>query len=177
MIYGKRIRLRAVERADLPNFVRWLNDPEVRAGLTVIYPLSMAEEEQWFEKTSQAPVHERPLVIEVKDGETWLPVGDCGYNAINWRNRSAELGICIGEKSYWNQGLGTECMGLLLGFGFQELNLERIFLRVYDNNPGAIRAYEKAGFVHEGRLRRAEFRQGEYHDVLVMSVLREEWLK
>jgi diamine N-acetyltransferase len=55
------------------------------------------------------------------------------------------------------------------------LNLNRIFLRVYENNPRAIRAYEKTGFVHEGRLRQGHFHNGEYLDVLLMGVLRAEW--
>jgi diamine N-acetyltransferase len=177
MIYGERIRLRAIEHDDLGLFVRWLNDPEVRAGLTVIFPLSMPDEEKWFEKTLQAPIYEHPLVIEIQENDGWIPVGNCAYHAIDWRNRSAEIGILIGEKRSWNQGYGTECLGLLLRYGFMELNLERIFLRVYENNPRAIRAYEKAGFVHEGRLRKAEFQDGVYHDVLVMSVLRSEWHK
>lgn len=62
-----------------------------------------------------------------------------------------------------------------LKHGFQNLNLHRIYLRVFANNVRAIRSYEKAGFVHEGRLRQAEFRQGQYLDVFFMSVLKSEW--
>lgn len=176
MIYGKHIRLRAPEREDLPRFVAWLNDPEVRAGLALFLPLSQAEEEKWFEKMLERPAVEHPLVIEVKDGETWKMVGNCGYHNLDWRVRSAELGIFIGDKSFWNQGHGTEVMRLLLRYGFITLNLNRIYLRVFETNPRAIRAYEKAGFVHEGRMRQAEFRDGKYIDVLLMSVLRSEWV-
>jgi RimJ/RimL family protein N-acetyltransferase len=66
-------------------------------------------------------------------------------------------------------------MRLLLKHGFETLNLHRIFLRVYETNPRAIRTYEKVGFVHEGRMRQALYRQGQYHDILLMSVLRPEW--
>jgi len=175
MIFGERIRLRAADREDLPRFTAWLNDPEVRTGVSMIMPLSLVEEEAWFEKLQQASPYERPLVIEVAEGDHWIPIGDCGYHAMDWRNRSAELGIFIGEKNYWNQGYGGEAMRLLLKHGFNVLNLDRIFLRVFSNNLRAIRCYEKIGFVHEGCFRQAEFQDGKYHDVMIMSVLRSEW--
>lgn len=175
MIYGQRIRLRHAEREDLSTFLTWLNDPEVREGISMYLPMSMAEEEQWFEKMLQRPPVERSLCIQVKDGRGWKLVGNCGYFNIEERIRSAELGILIGEKSEWNKGYGTEAMQLLLRFGFETLNFNRIWLRVYESNPRAVRAYEKAGFVHEGRYRQGQFAQGEYQDVLLMSVLRDEW--
>lgn len=176
MIYGKRIRLRAPEKGDVPRFTAWLNDPEVRQGLSMYLPLSIAEEERWFENMLQQPANEHPLTIEVRQGESWIPIGNCGFMNIDWRNRASEVGIFIGEKSFWNQGYGTETMHLLLEHGFQTLNLNRIFLRVFGNNTRAIRSYEKAGFIHEGRMRQAEYQAGEYIDVLLMSVLRSEWL-
>jgi RimJ/RimL family protein N-acetyltransferase len=175
MIYGDRVRLRHVEREDLPQFVIWLNDPKVRHGLALRYPLSIAEEENWFETMLKNPIEERPLVIEVKQGEEWQMIGNSGFHKLDWRSRNAELGIFIGDKSFWDQGYGTEVMGVLLKHGFSTMNLYRISLRVFEDNPRAIRSYEKAGFVHEGRMRQAEFHDGAYHDVLFMSVLRPEW--
>jgi len=175
MIYGKRIRLRAIEREDLPAFVEWLNDPEVIAGLVFHVPMSLEDEGKWFEGLSNRPAEERPLCIEVKTGEGWHMIGDMGLHNIEWTQRAAEMGIMIGDKSYWNQGYGTEAMTLLLKYGFETLNLNRMYLRVYETNLRAIRAYEKAGFVHEGRLRQALYADGKYHDGLVMSVLRSEW--
>jgi RimJ/RimL family protein N-acetyltransferase len=175
MIFGKRVRLRAVEQEDLPRFVTWLNDPEVRYGLTMYLPLSASEEENWFQNMLKAPPAERPLAIDIRQGDGWLHVGDCGFHQIDWKDRSVELGIFIGEKAYWNQGFGTEVMRLLVRHGFQTLNLNRIFLRVLATNPRAIRSYEKAGFIHEGKLRQAAYIDGEYIDLLLMSVLRSEW--
>ncbi len=177
MIYGNGIRLRAIEKNDLPLFVRWLNDPEVRYGLMLYLPLSQAEEEQWFETMLKRPQDERPLMIEIEGQEGWIPVGNCGFFDINWRIRSAEVGIIIGEKSCWNQGHGTRTMRLFLNHGFETLNLNRIFLRVYDNNPRALRSYEKSGFVQEGCMRQAHYQDGQYFDVILMSVLRQEWDK
>ncbi|RME88009.1 MAG: N-acetyltransferase [Anaerolineae bacterium] len=175
MIYGERVRLRAVEREDLPHFVRWLNDPEVQRGLTLYRPLSLAEEEQWFENLAQQPRDERPLAIEIREGEEWRLVGNSSLMHIDWRNRSAEVGLFIGEKRYWDRGYGSEVLRLWLRYAFETLNLNRVYLHVHANNRRAVHVYEKVGFVLEGRLRQAVYQDGEYHDVLVMSVLRSEW--
>ena len=83
----------------------------------------------------------------------------------------------IGNKNYWNQGYGTETMQVMLKHAFETLNLHRIFLRVFEKNPMAVRCYEKVGYVHEGRLREAVYAEGEYSDMLLMSILRGEWEK
>jgi diamine N-acetyltransferase len=182
MIYGERIRLRAPTHDDLPRFTAWLNDPDVRQYISLIYPFSIEEEESWFEAMLKRPKEEHPLVIEVRQPEeenegTWIPIGNLGLFSIDWRVRSAELGIFIGEKSYWNRGYGSEAVHLILRHGFSTLNLQRIVLRVFASNTRAIRAYEKVGFVQEGRMRRAHYAEGKYIDVLLMSILRDEWLE
>ncbi len=175
MICGKHVRLRAVERSDLPYFQEWLNDPEVTEGLSTYLPLSMADEEQWFDRASRQEPEAKPLAIDLRQNGGWRLIGDIGFFNIEWVNRSAEFGIFIGDKSVWNKGLGTESVQLLLEHGFETLNLHRIYLRVYSTNARARRSYEKVGFVLEGTLREAVYRQGKYADVLVMSVLRSEW--
>jgi RimJ/RimL family protein N-acetyltransferase len=80
----------------------------------------------------------------------------------------------IGDKTCWNQGYGTESVRLLCQHGFNTLNLNRIFLHVFESNPRAIRAYEKAGFTLEGRERQAEYKDGKFIDVLRMSLLKSE---
>jgi RimJ/RimL family protein N-acetyltransferase len=174
LIYGERIRLRRDERLDIPKFVEWFNDPEVRRYLSSFLPVSQASEEQWFEDMLKRPREEQPLAIEIRDGDGWRIIGNCGFMDINWTVRSAEVGLFIGDKTCWNKGYGTEVMRLLLQHGFDTLNLNRIFLHVDEDNLGGIRAYEKAGFVHEGRCRQAGYRDGKHHDVLLMSVLRSE---
>jgi len=182
MIYGERIRFRHMERADLPRFVDYLNDPEVKDGLTIYLPRSMAAEEQWFDNMLKRQPAEQALAIEVRQPDpdsstdTWVLVGNCTVEDIDWRNRSAELGILIGNKNYWGQGYGTESIRLLVKHAFETLNLHRVWLRVYETNPRAIRTYEKAGFVLEGRQRQAEVKNGKYIDVLVMSQLRDEYV-
>jgi diamine N-acetyltransferase len=202
MIFGERIRFRAIDRDDLPTFVSWINDPEIRQGIGIYLPYAMADEENWFDEMRKRSADEHNLAIEVRlpservdipgeqaglpnlklaepasevSPDRWKLIGSCGFFNLDQRNRSSEFGIMIGEKSYWNKGYGTEAVRLLCQHGFQTLNLNRIYLRVLESNPRAIRAYEKAGFTHEGRQRQAEYRDGKYIDMLVMSMLKEEF--
>ncbi len=175
MIQDSNIRLRAIEKEDLARFVGWLNDPEVHQHLEIMLPLSLAQEELWYQDLLKKPMEEHPLVIEIDTAEGWSPIGNISFMNINWRDRSAEVGIFIGEKKFWNQKHGQKAMRTMLRHGFFNQNFNRIYLRVYETNPRAIRAYEQAGFVHEGRLRQAKFQNGKYIDVLIMSALRSEW--
>ncbi len=182
MIVGDRLRFRGVERSDIPKFVEWLNDPEVIQGILLHYPLSQADEMGWFERMLTRPADERVMGIEVCEpassavAESWKLIGTCAFDHIDWRIQAAEFGIAIGEKSYWNQGYGTQAVRLLVQHGFNTLNLNRIFLHVFATNLRAIRAYEKAGFILEVRERQAEYRDGNYIDVLLMSMLKSEFL-
>jgi len=178
MIIGDQIRLRAIEKEDLPLFVKWLNDPEVRQGLSIIMPLSLTEEEDWFAGMLKRSPFERSLAIEIQPDprkEVLVFVGNCGFINIDWQNRLAEIGIQINEKEYWNQGYGTKAMRLMLKHGFENLNLHRLWLRVFENNQRAIRSYEKAGFTLEGKFREAQFLEGKYVDVMIFSMLHSEW--
>jgi len=103
MLFGKRIRLRAIENDDLPLFVTWLNDPEVRQNLLLFQPLSLAQEEEWFKGTLQQPVEEQPLMIEIKIDEGWQAVGNVGLLKIRNIDQAAEIGIVIGEKKFWGR--------------------------------------------------------------------------
>jgi diamine N-acetyltransferase len=177
-LIGTRIRLRAAEKTDIDSFINWINDPDVTENLMLVSPMSRIEEERWYENMLQRPPHEHVLVIDIKDAEhpgEWRAIGTCQFIQFDWRNRSAELGIMIGEKSFWNQGYGTETMRLLLEHGFNTLNLHRVWLQVYAKNARGIRAYEKAGFIHEGKFRQAHYQHGMYYDVHIMSAIKQEW--
>jgi RimJ/RimL family protein N-acetyltransferase len=180
MISGERIRFRAIERDDLPTFVKWINDPDVKQGIGIYLPFSMVDEQEWFDTMQKRPPSEHNLAIELKEltpqgDESGKLIGSCGFFNLDQRNAGSEFGIMIGDKSNWNKGYGTEAVRLLVKHGFYTLNLNRIYLRVLETNPRAIRAYEKAGFTHEGRQRQADFRDGKYIDLLVMSMLRSEF--
>ncbi len=177
MIYGKRIRLRRLEKEDITFFYKWVNDPQVTKGISIYLPIGFWEEEEWFDSKKKIHPEERPLAIDMRDGEHWRLIGNTSFFNRDTVSRSAEIGIMLGDKSIWNQGYGTESMQLMIRHGFATLNLHRIELRVLEENARAIRAYEKVGFVHEGRQRKAIYQHGKYQDILMMSILRDEWEK
>lgn len=176
MIIGKKVRLRAIERDDIPNFVRWLNDPDVTEFLLQNSPLSKAMEEKWFDnQLAQGPQHGHVLAIEALVEGHWLHIGNTGLHNLEWVTREGEFGIFIGEKQFWNQGFGREAALLTLKHGFENLNLNRIFLFVFESNQRGIASYKAAGFVQEGLLREAIYKNGRYDNVIVMSILHAEW--
>lgn len=175
MIYGEKTRLRAIERTDLERYVEWFNDPEVTQHLMRHLPISMADEERWYESQQKLPEESRSMALDARDDKRWVHIGGVGLHDIDWQSRMAEAGISIGDKRYWDRGFGKDAMRTLLRHGFDCLNLNRIYLRVFVDNERAIAVYRHLGFVEEGRLRKHFFRRGEYHDMLIMGILRPEW--
>ncbi|HEX5840306.1 MAG TPA: GNAT family protein, partial [Anaerolineales bacterium] len=104
-------------------------------------------------------------------------IGELALDVVNWSGRDAFVGLGIGEAEYWGKGYGTDVMNVLLWFAFTEVNLRRVSLTVFEYNPRAIRSYEKAGFRHEGRVRKVLNKEGRRWDVLFMGILREEWME
>lgn len=170
MIRGEQVILRATERADLPNYVVWLNDERVLEYFGRFLPMSLSQEECWYEgMLADDSVCNFAVEYEGKH------IGGAGFSNIDGRIQSAEVGLFIGLPELWDRGLGYDILHTLLKFGFEQMNLNRIALRVFEENKRAVHLYEKVGFQHEGRWRQADFRHGRYHDTLWMSVLRHEW--
>jgi RimJ/RimL family protein N-acetyltransferase len=178
MILGQSTRLRPIEKDDLPRFVKWLADEETRSYISQHLPFSLMQEEHWYEENLKAR-EEQAWAIDAQPPEAglepWEHVGSCSFFRMNWRSRHAEAGILIGAREYWGQGYGSDALRTLVHWGFYTLNLNRIYLRVFADNPRAIRSYQKVGFTEEGRLRQDDYRNGTYRDTLMMSVLRSEW--
>jgi len=172
-IVGERIYLRPLDaETDLDRCLGWINDPELQARIGRRHPMGRTQEQQWLADQYKREDHMN-LAVVLKDGDQH--VGNCGFNQIDFVNRSAEFGILIAERDAWGKGYGPEAARLILEYGFEELGLHRVWLWVFSFNEHAIRAYEKAGFTHEGILREAYFRHGRFHDHHVMSVLEQEW--
>ncbi len=102
-------------------------------------------------------------------------IGFLNLSGFNWTAREAWLGVGIGEREYWGKGYGTDAVNILLRFAFQELNLNRVSLDVFEYNERAVRSYEKLGFQHEGRLRQLLNRFDRRWDLIYMGILRQEW--
>ena len=174
MLEGTIVNLRAREMDDLERNYRWVNDREVTRFIAMRYQMSLLAEEDWMRERTKRPLafDLAAFAIETKDGRH---IGNCVLRGASPENRSADLGIVIGEKDCWGRGYGADAVRTLVRFGFDEMNLERVELHVYDFNARAIASYRNCGFIEEGRLRQHEYAEGAYHDSVVMAVLRDEW--
>jgi [ribosomal protein S5]-alanine N-acetyltransferase len=171
-LIGRAVYLRPLERADAPLAQTWINNPEVTRTMLRYRPVNLQNEEEWINQVTRSE-HDVALVIVVRESDR--PVGMTGLHAIDAKNRHAGFGIMLGEPEEWGKGYGGEATRLMLRYAFQTLNLNRVWLHVFEYNPRGLRAYEKAGFRKEGVLRQDNFREGRYWDTVVMGVLRDEW--
>lgn len=174
MIAHGSVYLRPGERGDVPLFVRWYTDLRTTRTLTMTSPMGEAMEERWFDRMLDAQGTDRFFFVICRRQDD-RAVGSIDLHEVDRRNGSASLGIAIGEESDRGRGYGTDALIALVSFGFDQLRLERIELDVYDYNDRARAVYERVGFVHEGTMRRAMYRDGAFHDVHRMAVLRDEW--
>jgi RimJ/RimL family protein N-acetyltransferase len=154
--------------------MRWYRDPEI-ARLTRYQtrPMSQAEVERFFQVRMLAPDALAYSSIELPSKRL---IGFTTFSSLDADNGSVMFHITIGERDAWGRGLGTEATQLMLHHAFDRLGLHRVGLSVFSYNSRAIRAYEKAGFRIEGRLREAIQRQGTYFDEVQMGILAEEWV-
>ncbi|MEK7466646.1 MAG: GNAT family protein [Planctomycetota bacterium] len=169
---GNRLDLRPISMADAEIFVRWFNDPDVSQYLGRDVPITLEEEKKWIE--GRAGDAGNQILVMVHRAER-RPIGTVGLHGMAGQNRKAVFGIQIGEKEFWNQGLGREATELTLEIAFDRLNLNRVELEVYETNPRAIRVYERAGYRTEGVARQGRWIRGRYVDVRRMAILAEEW--
>ena len=173
MIRGQRIYLRSIERDDLDLCHAWMNDEDLRSTLAQRYPMSLPREADWIERVTRGQdPSEMMFAICLADGDRHI--GNCGLMAIDRDNRTATLGILIGEKDCRGRGFGTEALRTLCRFAFEEMDLRKIRLDTHAGNEAALRAYEKVGFRREGLLRQEFYRKGRALDVMRMGLLRDE---
>jgi RimJ/RimL family protein N-acetyltransferase len=164
------VRLRAIEPEDVPMLLQWFNESPAGTWLMTRLPLSRNAEQEWAARAAVSP-GTPTFVVQTKTGE------DIGVVGLTLYGARAELGIAVHESRYWNGGYGTDAVRTLVDGAFRALPLQRIELFVYPDNARAIRCYEKAGFAREGVLRAREYRKGRYADVVIMSILHEEWAR
>ena len=155
----------------IPIYYKWRNDETLAVydQSEFLRPRSFEEIETW----SQRMIEGYSYIISVDD----TYIGTCALMNVNQRNRHAELAIVIGEKDYWSKGYGTQIMTQLLEWGFEGLNLRKLYLHVFSFNSRAIKLYEKMGFKKEGTLKEMLYRNGEYHDVYVYGLFKRDYQK
>lgn len=174
-IYGDKIMLREYRRDDLSHITAWVNDMETTKYLSDLFtwPQTVRNSEDFLEMRLSGGRREAGFVIA--DRETQEYIGQADLMDINWIDRCGTVGIVIADKKNRGTGIGTEALRLLCGYAFMQLGLERVQLDVYAGNSRGIACYERVGFIKEGVKRHARFCRGAYMDVILMSVLREEW--
>jgi len=176
---GTFVRLSAFDPEEMSKAIpRWnLNSEYFRLLNSAAQPLrsSKAALKRMEKNLEETSLEEYNFSIRTLAEEKLI--GEIGLEVDNWPGREAFVGLGIGETDYWSKGYGTDVMNVILRYAFTELNLKRVTLTVFEYNPRAIRSYEKAGFRHEGCLRRLLNREGRRWDELFMGILREEWLE
>lgn len=171
LIKGNNILLRALQKSDSYKILQWVNNPEIKFLTGGIYPVSEIEHERWFEDKALEPVNKMFAIECTNTSET---IGIIGMKNVDFINRNAELYIYIGNKEYWGKGYGSESVCKLVEFYFNELNLHRIYLYVFEYNKRAIATYEKVGFKVEGILRDSLYKNGAFHNKVLMSILKDD---
>ena len=173
-IVGEKVALGPLRKDLVPTYMRWFNDfRTLRTMLAVPLPLTLEQEQQWYERVITR--NETNTMVTIFELSTNRPVGNTDLHKIDYRNRTAEFGIAIGEPDARGKGYGTEATQLMLDYAFTALGLHTVMLRVFAYNLAGIRAYTKAGFKEFGRRRECHFMGGKYWDVIYMECLATEW--
>jgi len=172
VIEGARVRLEPPRLEYAPLYQQWFADMEVTRYLVHRNPLTQRQEEDYLGKAAEDP-HRVLWAIVLKEGGKLI--GATVLEKIDWRNRDAESGIMIGDKSEWRRGYASEAMRLRTDYAFLELGLRKVWTGVWLPNHGSRRALEKAGYRQCGLQRRHFFVNGQWLDVWLAEIHREDW--
>ncbi len=173
-IEGERVGLGPLSRELLPAYQRWVNNFSTLRTLAMVpRPMTAEAEAAWYERAASGSEHD--VYFTIYELSTQLPIGNASLHDVNYRDRRAELGIFLGEPVMRGRGYGTEAVRLLLDYAFTALGLHNVMLKVYEFNPAARRAYEKAGFREIGRRRQSKWMGGRLWDEIYMDCLASEF--
>ncbi len=168
---GAHLFLRPLEMSDRERCTIWVNDPEVRRFISIIFPTSLDQEQSWLQESMNLK-NAVKLAIETHEG---VHIGNITVHDIDWINRTAETGTMIGDKKYWGNGYGTEAKMLLLDYLFNTLGLRKVHSSAYAFNERSINYSLKCGYTVIGRLKAERFHDGDYHDVVLLEVFKDQW--
>ncbi len=167
-IIGQSLYLNPLDDTYLENYLQWFNDPEIRWFTYNVFPNTISEISEWLENIRE---DKSSVMLNLMLMEEDIHIGIAGLENIDWINRSANLFIMIGEKSVWEMGLGAETTQLLVKYAFDTLQLHRLEIRTFSWNKAAIEAYQSVGFEKEGLLNECIFRNGQYHNMILLARL------
>lgn len=168
-----RVYLRGIESSDYQTTFQWRNDEEIFSMVGgQKYYVTIEKEKRWAEQVALDNNNVR-LMVCLKDGDK--PIGIVSLTDINYVNRTAHSHILLGDKSSWGRGYGTEALRQLLTYAFDELGMNRVEAQILDTNAGSIRMHQKCGYVEEGIKRESIYKQGKYHNQLMVAVLKKDY--
>ncbi|WP_423408134.1 GNAT family N-acetyltransferase [Heyndrickxia sp. MSNUG] len=168
---GQFLKLTAKRDGDAEIIAKWDEDPEYLRNVDT--DIARPRPHQSFENEGNPSPNS--FYFRLRTIEEDRLIGFVVIHSIEWNNRAGMLAIGIGDARDRNKGYGSDALKLILRYAFHELNLHRVGLDVIEYNAGAIRAYQKAGFQIEGRMRQAVHRDGKIHDRIMMGILGSEW--
>lgn len=170
--HGERLYLRPFEPEDAELVHAWYADAET-SRLMGQLPRSLARRRRDAEAATAEGADGFDFVLCLLADDR--PIGRADIFELHGHDGSASFGLAIGDPDQRGQGLGREAVDLIVDFCFEQLRLERVWLRTDSDNERAQRLYERCGFVHEGRLRHAFYQDGRFQDEIRMAILRDEW--
>lgn len=172
-IVGTLVALGPLRRDLLPTYQRWINDFATLRTLGMPpYPMTMEAEQAWFDGAATSHDH---IPFTIYELATWRPIGTTGLGSIDYRSRTAEFGILIGEPACRGKGYGTETARLMLDYAFTALGLHNVMLTVDACNHAGRRAYARAGFREFGRRRACRVVGGRQQDTVYMDCMATEF--
>lgn len=170
----EKIYLSPLSSDDSEALFGWINERDLVIFNSGYKPVHESNHLAWFENIIK---RQDVFIFGIKRVEDHKLIGSCQLNKLNFVHRNAELRIRIGAATDRGRGFGGDAVQLLLKFAFDDLNLNKVYLNVYSTNIRAIKVYEKSGFRKEGELKRHDFIDGKYLNIVVMAILREEYEK
>ncbi len=173
-IVGKKVYLSPRSVEDATKYAEWLNNYEIAKYVQQYVNITSLESEIEFLSKPAAANSYNFAIVDLKTDEL---IGSISLEHINNINRTAELGIFIGDENHLSKGYGSEAIMLLLNYGFNFLNLNNIMLRVYSYNVRAQKAYEKCGFKRFGVWENSHYHDGEYSDIVYMNITKNDFNK
>jgi RimJ/RimL family protein N-acetyltransferase len=178
LLHGETVQLSAENPEVMAaQLFRWDQDTEWFRFLDTDPPRLFSEKKvkEWLEKDLDKPSTDE-IYFAIRTLKDDILIGFIGLFNLLMHHGDALVAIALGEREYWGKGYGSDAMRVILRYAFNELNLRKVGLIVFEYNTRAIRSYEKTGFRHEGRIRGAILREGRRWDWLYMGLMREEFL-
>lgn len=175
ILEGETIYLRPLGPADAPEIFASLSDEESMRLTGTQQTFTLEQVEAFYAKVPDAD-DRIDYAIVLKDGSDMM-VGEVVLNDIDEDNKSANFRIALSNQDHFGKGYGSQATKLLIKHGFENLDLHRIELEVYDFNPRALHVYKKVGFVQEGIRRDVLLWDGKYQSAIVMGMLKSDYLK